>query len=238
MKHYHLLSLVLVAALVSILTACSGATVTKTVTLPATTVTQSAPMKTIVQTQTITVTLSAESTIPSQFSTFTSEGLFSISYPPDWEPVQSVVEELETWAKELLLDIDAGLPVDQVTAIFIAGLPYFSGWSPNINITIQSLTGQTINLDMMVDAAVEGVRVYIDDFKEYSRINTTVDGRDAIIIEWEGTIPTLPKTRVLQMHTIIDKIDWIVTCTPPSGEFGEWEEVFYNILNSFRYLKS
>ena len=36
-----------------------------------------------------------ETPIPESFSTYTSEGFFSIPYPPDWVPVISVIEELE-----------------------------------------------------------------------------------------------------------------------------------------------
>ena len=234
MKRYHLLSSGLVVILASMLIGCSSdTTVTQTVTQAQT---QTVPITATLYTsspKSVTTTTTTEPQVPINFITYTSEGLFSISYPSDWEPAQSVIEELEATVKELLLDIDAGLPVDQVTAIFLAGLPTFSGWLPNVNIVIQSLTGLTLNLDMLVDAGVEGVRSYIDDFREYSRINTTVNGREAIILGWEGTIPTLAKTRVLQMYIIVDKIAWNVTCTPPSGEFSEWEEEFYNILNSF-----
>ncbi|GAI46661.1 unnamed protein product, partial [marine sediment metagenome] len=35
---------------------------------------------------TLTPTTTPEPEIPAHFTTYTSEGLFSISYPPDWVP--------------------------------------------------------------------------------------------------------------------------------------------------------
>ena len=38
--------------------------------------------------------LESEPPIPTGFTTYTSEGLFSISYPSDWSPATSIMEEV------------------------------------------------------------------------------------------------------------------------------------------------
>ena len=236
MKPHLFLALVVTVALVLIVTACSGIVVTKTVTLPSTTktTTVSAPTKTIVQTQTITVTLPPEPIIPSGFSTYTEENLFSISYPSTWEPALSVIEELKNWIDELILNINSSLPVDEVRIVFIAGVPMASGWSPNVNIVIEP--SNNMSHDDFVDATINAAKYYFEDYKEFYRNKITIDGKEATIYSFEGTIPVFGKTRVLQMILIANNNVWGVTCTPPLGEFSVWEQDFLKIVKSFRLL--
>jgi len=41
----------------------------------------------------------------------------------------------------------------------------------------------------------------------------------------------------LQMYVLVDKVIWVVTCTPSQGEFDEWEDDFYHIVSSLRILR-
>jgi hypothetical protein len=89
----------------------------------------------------------------------------------------------------------------------------------------------------MVDYEIEELQQFVDDYQEISRVNTKVNGRQATIFIWDGTLPPKEKERTLQMYMLLDNVTWIVTCTPPKSEFSYWEEDFYHIINSFRYLK-
>ena len=55
---------------------------------------------------TLTPTTTPEPEIPAHFTTYNSEGLFSISYPPDWVPATSIMEELWEETKELMKSTD------------------------------------------------------------------------------------------------------------------------------------
>ncbi len=179
-----------------------------------------------------------EPEIPAHFTTYTDEaGLFSISYPPEWEPALSIIEDLEGATKEIITSIDSDLPLERASAIFFAGIPAEEGYSPNMNIVVEQLPKGINTHDELIEASIRGVKMIIDDYHEFSRIKTTVSGRTATILNWEGTVPQIGKTRVVQTGLMVSQTFWTVTCTPPTGEFSKWEEDCNAIVRSLRILK-
>ncbi len=185
---------------------------------------------------TATTTTTTETQAPGNFTTYTSAGLFSISYPTDWELLNYLIEDLEAMVQDILLSIDSSLPLNQASYIFTTGLPTDIGWEPSINIVVESLPFPVSSLDEAVDAEIAGIQSVVDTYIEISRTNVIIGGREATILYWEG-IMGLDSASNLQMFMFLDDIVWILTCTPPPGEYDEWEDEFYNIINSFRYLK-
>ncbi len=180
----------------------------------------------------------AEPGIPAHFTTYTDEaGLFSISYPPDWELALSEIEGLWQFTEELIESIESDLPLERASLIFLAGVPTEMGYSPNVNIVCESLPGVVWTLDKMVEASIREIKDFIEDYHEFSRVKTTIGGRQAVIVEWEGTFPQLGKFHDLQMFTLVGKTVWVVTCTPPTGKFSDYEDDFQAIVRSLRILK-
>ncbi len=183
-------------------------------------------------------TLPPAPAIPAHFTTYTNEaGLFSISYPPDWEPALSLIEGYEQTVKDVITSIAADAPVERASIIFFAGLPIETGYWPNVNIVVESLPGIVWTHDNLVEAEVRGIKELLQDYHEFSRLKTTVGGREATIIESEGTFPGAEKTHYLQLYTLVGKTAWAVTCTTSPGEFNEWEEDLNAVLRSLRILK-
>lgn len=179
-----------------------------------------------------------EPEIPAHYTTYTDEaGLFSISYPPDWEPALSLIEGLEETIKEVITSIEAEAPVERFNLIFIAGLPTEMGYEPSVNIGVESLPGVIWTHDEVVEAEIRGIKDFVQDYHEFSQVKATIGGREATIVSWEGTYPQLGRVHNLQMFTLVGKTAWIVTCTPPAGEFSEWEDDFHAIVRSLRILK-
>jgi hypothetical protein len=128
--------------------------------------------------------------------------------------------------KDVITSIDSDAPVEKVRAIFLAGLPIETGYVPNVSIAVESLPGVIWTHDRAVEAEIRGIKQIVQDYHEFSRLKTTVDGGEATIIDWEGTYPQISKLHDLQMMILVGKTVWIVTCTPPLGEFSTWEEDF------------
>ena len=180
----------------------------------------------------------SEPEIPPHYTTFTDEaGLFSISYPPDWEPALSLIPDVWAAVKDVITSIESDLPVENIRFIFFAGLPIEGGYAPNVNIVVESIPGVIWTHDKVVEAEITGIKQIIQDYHEFSRVKTTVDGRETTIVDWEGTYPQLGKGRVLQMIVLVGKTAWIVTCTPPSGESSKWAKDFGAVVRSLRILK-
>ncbi len=181
----------------------------------------------------------SEPPIPAHFTTYTDEaGFFSISYPPDWElPPVSAIELLEEAIKEVITSIESDAPVEKVNTIFFAGLPTEAGYMPSVNIVVESFPGIVWTHNNMVEVEIRGIKNFVEDYHELWRVKTTVGGREATIVECEGTYLKLGKYHWLVMLTLVDKTAWTVTCTASPEKFSDFEDDLHAIVRSLRILK-
>jgi predicted nucleic acid-binding Zn ribbon protein len=184
------------------------------------------------------ISIEPEPAIPAHFTTYTDElGLFSISYPPEWELALELIEEAEQAMNDLIRSIDSGLPVEQVSCLFAAGIPSGINLIPSVSITVESLPGIVWTHDVVVRAEIESAKAIASNYYEFSRVKTTVDNRTATIIVSQATIPQRVTCRYEQMMLLVGKTVWIVTCTALPDQYGEWEDDFDAIVRSLRILK-
>ena len=178
-----------------------------------------------------------EPAIPEHLTAYTDEtGLFSISYPQDWELGLSRLE-LRQSAKDIIEAFESDTPVEGPKLVFLAGLPTETGSSPNVNIVVASLPEGRWTPDDVVEAFTRTTEEFIPDYYEFSRVKTTIGGREAIIMDYEGTLAGLIKGHYLLMVTLVGKTTWTVTCSALPGDFSKWEDDLNTIVRSLRVLK-
>jgi len=187
-----------------------------------------------------------EPTVPPNFTTYTDENnLFSISYPQDWETPLAMLEDIRQATIELYNSMNLNIPVpaDVQFNIFTAGKLKENGLNPNLNITAYTLDPGLQSLDANVEANVRGFKAFSKDMHVLSRVKTTIDGKEAEIIEIggfvEGTSGGMSiklEGHMLQMYTIGSGNVWIVQCITLEEEYSYFENDFYYILRSFRIL--
>ena len=90
--------------------------------------------------------------------------------------------------------------------------------------------------DDMVRAGIQSLKLVFPDYREYSRVKTTVDGRTATIIECQLNIPGLGTLHYMFMFCIVNRTSWAVTCTALPDEYSEWEDDFDAVVRSLRIL--
>ena len=160
-------------------------------------------------------TSTSEPPIPTHFTTYTDEaGLFSISYPPDWEVAPN--EEL----------FHAELPDKAVAVTVTVGATEEGNWK----------------LEDLADRLFQ--EAYVDDAEEYhefSRTKLTVDGKEAIILDFEVKYPiatTAMRELILLLRDRDNETVWTVYCgVMPSEDFSDFETDFHAIVRSLRILK-
>lgn len=179
----------------------------------------------------------SEPEIPAHYITYTNEGLFSISYPPDWEPATSIMGEQCEGVAETLKRADLELPLESASLLLLVGLPTDAGWAPNVNILVESLLGDELTHNDMVEAQTADIEITLQDYHEITRIKTTVGGKEATILEYEATYPGIGKLHQLVMLSLVGNNAWMVTCTPLPGEFNEWSDDFNAVVRSLRILQ-
>ena len=187
-------------------------------------------------TPTLTPTTTPEPEIPAHFSTYTSEGLFSISYPPDWVPATSIIEEVFEAVVEQLHALAPGVALEEAQMVFIGGMPIGEAYYPSVNIMVGPRSIGYWTLDEIVEADIQFASEYIQGYHQYSQIRTTVDGREAVILDSEDYDPYLGMWRFLQLFTVKDNFVWLVTCKSKLEDFRDYEDTFYSIVRSIRIL--
>lgn len=165
-----------------------------------------------------TPSVQPEPPIPAHFSTYTDEtGRFSISYPPDWEV---------DFSKEELFHAHAVVPNAVVTVTVTVGATDEGNWK----------------LEDFADLVFQ--RAYIRDAEEYhefSRTKVTVDGKEAIIFDFEIKYPFAPtamRDLVLLLRDRDNELLWTVySGAMPSKDFSYFEADLHAIVRSLRILK-
>jgi hypothetical protein len=175
---------------------------------------------------------------PAQTTTYTDEAnLFSISYPSDWKTALAQIEGLEQSTEEIASSLESGTPIEKTSYIFLAGRRTATGYEPNVIVAVEPIPAGTSTHDEIVEAEVQIAKEALPDYQVLSRVKTTVDGREATILDAEGTPPQSVPLHYVQMITTVDKTVWVVTCAALAEHFTRWENDFNNIVESLRILK-
>lgn len=185
---------------------------------------------------TLTPTTTSEPEIPAHFTTYTSEGLFSISYPPDWVPATSIMGEVFEATKEWMESIAPETQMEGVQILFLGGILTEEGYYPGVNIVIGPRSAGYWALDEIVEVESQWGRENLQKYREYSQVRTVVDGRDAIIVDCEDYDPDMGTWRTIQLYMTKDKFLWVVTCSAESDDFNDYEDTFSDIVRSIRIL--
>jgi hypothetical protein len=187
----------------------------------------------------VKTTTFVEPTIPADFATYTDEqGLFSISYPDDWEPITSLAQDASDVVKDIIKSNDDEIPIEKVTTVFAAAkVTELGKYEPSVSILIEPMPLLVRSHDQLVEAEMNSIKTLVKDYHEISRTKTKVDGRDATIIEWEGTYSEIGPIHPFQMCILVGRNAWSLTCSAPKGESDTWRSDFNSVVRSLRILK-
>jgi hypothetical protein len=187
--------------------------------------------------ETKTATSTPEATIPASFTTYTREGLFSISYPSHWDSATPWTDEQFEKIKEALESMDPDATVPGMTVLFRAGEPNDAYLLVRITIVPAPSTGYR-TLEELVEARDAHARTWTPGYQVVSQTRTTVDRREAVIENLVANWPGRGRPwRFLQMIMVKDKLVWIVTCGSEYDDFESYEETFKAISGSLRLLE-
>lgn len=178
----------------------------------------------------------SEPAIPANFTTYTHEGLFSISYPSDWQPATLIMEEL---LEETKVEMEAqypGVPLENIGILFLAGKETWEGYYPAVNIVTDLRSAGYWTLDEVDEANSRWDRENTIGYKELSLYKVIVDGREASILDSEDNEPGYGRWRYIQLTTVKGDFVWLVTCSAEYEDFNDYEDTFNSIVRSLRIL--
>ncbi len=184
---------------------------------------------------TLTPKSSPEPTIPTNFSTYTKEGLFSISYPLDWVPATSIMEDVMNQLIEARKAEGQGT-AEGANLLFLGGVPTANGYFPNVNVVVVPRSTGFWTLDEVVEAESQYNRENRQGYRVYAQVKTINDGIAAVIIDSE-VYDGVRTVRFLQLFTVKDNYVWQVTCTTNPDDFKSYESTLYSVVRSLRILE-
>jgi len=184
----------------------------------------------------------SEPSIPTNFTTYTDEvSFFRISYPANWEPDLSRIKTLKQETEEYLKSINSMGTLEKSNIVFFGGAPLDSGYNPNISIVIVPLGNEKVNLEVLkyvIESAIQGFKKDAEEFHEFSRITTIIDGKQAMLLESEARYLNLGSLHSLLTILCGERFVWIITCSiGPPLNFFDFKDDLYAIVKSFQILK-
>jgi hypothetical protein len=184
--------------------------------------------------------LATEWTTPADFDTYTDESnTFSISYPSDWVVDISLHREGKISFEEYSKGIAPHISLENINIVFNAGLPCGIGcYHPSCNIVVGPATGYNSIQEFYVWQKII-MESNVDDYKEFARETTVIDGRESIISESEATTEigeTSIRGHGLVLSTLLDDTVWTVSCglNPEIADYAEYGDDFQNVVRSLR----
>jgi hypothetical protein len=178
-------------------------------------------------------TTSPESAVPSYYVTYTAEdNLFSVSYPPGgWGPEQDMLAESEAAVKALIASRNENKLLEQASLLFVGGLP--PSYLPTIIVLAEPLLGGITTQEQLVTAKMESFKAAGSNFKELVRTDTTIDGRQATIIEYSAILGGTSRHDVVSFFIDGNEI-WSVTAAALQQNYQQYKDDLYHIARSLK----
>lgn len=174
----------------------------------------------------------AEPTEPTLTAYSDEQRLFSLSYPSDWR-ISPNIGAVEARVKETMQKLMSGQDVESFSLLFAVGRPADVGLNPNVTIGVQTLP-VVLTVDQAAEGSVQGIKQVDPGYKEISRTRTSIDGKDAVIIELEAALPGTQRYHFLQLYIVNEKTVWVVQCITTIDEFPTYRNMLDKVLRSFR----
>jgi hypothetical protein len=172
-----------------------------------------------------------ETPIPASYSTYASPAFFSISYPPDWEPDTSSLQQIEEAMREYARSLNAESLVAETRVVFTVWKEMADGDVALVQVQFQPRPSWPLH--SMVEASREWAKSNLNQFVEFSRARTTVGGREAII-SVSQFVAESETFKAIECYIAGDKFIWTVTGGCRSKNFSLYSDVFDSIVRSLR----
>lgn len=171
-------------------------------------------------------------TIPASFSTYTSEGFFSISYPSDWSAEMSFIEEMEELTEQFLDDVGMGSSIEESQIVFFGGI--FTDEYDYQSVCVAVEPKSIWPLESVVESNHQWYTENVERYSELSRIRTKIDGKSAIIQTYKGNDVDSYFVGCTTAFIKSDKFMWSVVCVCDGDKLDKNLDTFENVVRSLR----
>ncbi len=173
-----------------------------------------------------------ETPIPGTYSTYTSEGFFALSYPSDWEVGTSAVRQLDVEIKSKSISSEMKAQLDKTRTVLFGSVGQTDADSAYLMVQVQPKP--YLPLLTLIDEASQRSNEYCRDYVEFARLRTTVGGREAVVLTYQGYDSESFLLKYTTSFVIGDHVLWAVICMATPDAFEGFADDFDHIIRSLR----
>ena len=166
--------------------------------------------------------------------------LFTVSYPPGWELVRSVMVDVDEIAGRATESASSGVGRPTIRVVFFAGVPALQRYPSSVSIVIESLPAG-VALSEYFEATQGIARGLFAGYELHSQASVLVGGRQAIMTDVEYDIPSSApgtnKWRIIQTVTVDGTTGWAISCGFAARQSAEDLKTCDSVVRSFELLK-
>ncbi|MBN1191538.1 MAG: hypothetical protein JXA46_17410 [Dehalococcoidales bacterium] len=166
-------------------------------------------------------TIVIDKPVPATYATYHDpNGLFTISYPSDWEILQDSKKQIAEGSNQVLEFLNG------TNKSKISGIPLFSA--------LNKQPFAVVHLGFSANELYPTPGYTNENFSIYK---TIIDSHDAILVECDGWNPDAGKFTVLSIKIILNKNAWQIQCSARPEDYEKVVDDFRSIAGSLRILK-
>lgn len=174
--------------------------------------------------------------LPANFVTYTYPEEFSLSFPNDWELDYRFEAPTTELAKKMAANPTVQ-PIDLIQTVLYGGLPGGPDYEPVVTVSIVPRFDRFFTLDEIYETDKKMFTEEVPEYRENSVEWTTVDGREATIIDSQDNQSEDGERRYLILTTPAGSLVWYVVCSVAIDDYPEWEDTFEHVVSSLMILQ-
>ena len=149
--------------------------------------------------------------VPDSYTSYTdNSGLFTISYPGNWEAILNPTGVDESDIETLIEQINLGT-LDDAGPIFFWGLPSESGFNPTCSLVVEPQSDSQRDIQQVMEESIGLMKEIWTGFQQVSLEYEVLNGREIAVLEYTATISEV-QVHSLVLVTIDKDVIWTNGC--------------------------
>jgi len=173
------------------------------------------------------------SAIPANYISHTDEtGLFTVSYPSNWEEIPNPIGVDEGEMQYLIEKTNQGI-LDDAGPVYFWGFPSEGNFNPICSLVVEPRDESQPNIQQVMDETTSIMGELWSGFQQVSLEYENIYGREVAILEYTATISET-QAHSLVLMTIDGDVIWTNSCIVRSlsVDYNWYERTLNNIVRS------
>lgn len=149
--------------------------------------------------------------VPASYTSYTDNtGLFTLSYPGNWEAIPNPTGVDESEMENLIEKINSG-NLDDAGPVFFWGFPSDNGFNPTCSLVVEPRGKSQRDIQQIMEDSISLMNDFWGGIQQISLEYEVIDGREIAVLEYLATISEV-EVHSLVLVTIDKDVIWTNGC--------------------------